>query len=375
MTKVFVNGISAKSGGGRSILTNFLKVARGADDAYRYVVAVPDVESYAELANDRIELLPMPQASRTTRIPMASVITLPHAARAAGADLVFNLSDIPLCSRLPQVFLFDWPYAAFPQSSAWKLATLRERTVRLAKLLFFRSFLPFVDVMIAQNDVLAACLRQHYGIFAVRVVPNAVSLDNLTGETSHDFALGSGVKLLCLSRYYSHKNIESFLPLAERIKSAETEIKIITTVDAEDSPGAASFLRQVAERGLRDVIVNLGSVPMAQVPSLYRQVDALLLPTLLESFSGTYVEAMFYQLPILTSDLPFAHGVCGAGAYYFDPTDPDEMFAVINRMLNDPVERAGRLTAANLRLAEMLTWDEAYAAYTAAFATALELRK
>ncbi len=375
MTKVFVNGISAKSGGGRSILTNFLKVARQMDDPYHYVVAVPDAESYAELAHDRIELLPMQQASKTMRVPIASAIMLPRAARAVGADLVFNLSDIPLCSSLPQVFLFDWPYAAFPDSSAWKLSTLKERTVRHAKLFFFKRFLSFVDVMIAQNDVLAACLRQHYGIAAVTVVPNAVSLDNLVGETSHDFAIGAGVKLLCLSRYYSHKNIESFLPLAERIKSAATGIKIITTVNASDSPGAASFLRQVAARGLGDVIVNLGSVPMARVPSLFRQVDALLLPTLLESFSGTYVEAMFYQLPILTSDLPFAHGVCGAGAYYFDPTDPNEIFGAINAMLSDPVERANKLAAANARLAEMLTWEQAYAAYTAAFATALEVRK
>jgi len=375
MTRVFVNGISAKSGGGRSILTNFLKVARSADDPYRYLVVVPNDEIYADLANDRVKLLPMPQASKTMLIPLASAITLPRTARSTSADLVFNLSDIPLRSRLPQVFLFDWPYAAFLDSPAWKLSTRKERAVRHAKLFLFKRFLPFVDVTIAQNEVLATCLHRNYGLSAVRVVPNAVSLDNLAGAESHDFALGAGVKLLCLSRYYSHKNIESFLPLAELLKSASAEIKIITTVDAADSPRAAAFLRKIAARGLGDVIVNLGSVPMSQVPSLYRQVDALLLPTLLESFSGTYVEAMFHQLPILTSDLPFAHGVCGSGAYYFDPFDPGGMYSAINAMLTDPIERAKKLAAASGRLAEMLTWDQAYAAYTAAFATALENRK
>jgi len=375
MIKVFVNGISAKSGGGRSILTNFLRVAQTVDDRFRYVVAVPDAESYADLAHDRIQLLPMPHASQTMRIPLSSTITLPRAACATGADLVFNLSDIPLRSYLPQVFLFDWPYAAFPDSPAWELASRKERAVRHAKLFFFKHLLPFVDVMIAQNDVLAACLHRQYGLAAVRVVPNAVSLDNLAGETRHDFALGAGVKLLCLSRYYSHKNIESFLPLAELLKRAAAEIKIIVTVDGMDSPGAAAFLEQVAARGLGDTIINLGSVPMALVPSLYQQTDALLLPTLLESFSGTYVEAMFHQRPILTSDLPFAHGVCGAAAYYFDPADPDTMFAAINAMLSDPAGRADRLAAANARLAEMLTWEQAYAAYTAAFAEALKGRK
>lgn len=372
MTKVFVNGLSAKSGGGRSILTNFLKVARGADDPYRYLVVVPDDESYADLASDRVQLLPMPQASKTVRIPLSSAITLPRVACSTSADLVFNLSDIPLRTRLPQVFLFDWPYAAFTDSPAWKLATRKERAVRHAKLFFFKRFLPFVDVMIAQNDVLASCLSRNYGLPSVRVVPNAVSLDNLPRDKSHDFALGAGIKLLCLSRYYSHKNIESFMPLAELIKRDSAKIKIITTVDAADSPGAATFLRQVAARGLGDVIVNLGSVPMSRVPSLYHQVDALLLPTLLESFSGTYVEAMFHQLPILTSDLPFAHGVCGSGAYYFDPFNPDGMYAAINAMLTNPIERTNKLAAASRRLAEMLSWEQAYCAYKTAFAAALE---
>ena len=30
------------------------------------------------------------------------------------------------------------------------------------------------------------------------------------------------------------------------------------------------------------------------------------MPTLLESFSGTYVESMYFEKPILTSDLDFA---------------------------------------------------------------------
>lgn len=375
MAKVFVNGISAKSGGGLSILTNFLKVARRAEDPHNYVVAVPDSDIYADLTHDRIELLPMSKASQTMRIPLASSTTLPKAASATGCDLVFNLSDIPMRTRLPQVFLFDWPYAAFPDSPAWELGSCKERAVRHAKLYFFKRFLPFVDVMIAQNDVLAACLRRHYGLTSVIVVPNAVSLDNLAKDLSFDFALGAGVKLLCLSRYYSHKNIESFLPLAERIKHAGAQVKIVITVAAEDSPGAAAFLDKVTARGLDDVILNVGSVPMAQVPSLYHQTDALLLPTFLESFSGTYVEAMFHKRPILTSDLPFAHGVCGEAAYYFDPADPENMFAAINAMLSDPEGQERKLAAAQARLAEMLTWEQTYTAFTAAFAKALKGRK
>lgn len=367
MVKVFVNGISAKSGGGRSILTNFLKVASAAEDAYQYVVAVPDATTYRGFEDDRIKILPMPRQSRTVHIPLASVTSLPDCANAYGCDIIFNLSDIPIRTRLPQVFLFDWPYAAFPDSPAWHLSTLRERLLRHTKLYLFRRFLPFVDVMIAQNNVLADCLERHYGLKNISVVPNAVSIDNIASNNTHDFGLGEGTKLLCLSRYYSHKNIEIFLPLAEQIRNEGANIKIITTVAREDGQGAATFLENVVSRGLSNIIVNLGTIPMELVPSLYHQTNALLLPTLLESFSGTYVEAMFHKRPILTSDLPFAHGVCGSSAYYFDPADPQDIFKSISKMLTNQVDRKGKVSMAKDMLDEMPNWEQAYTAFTAIF--------
>jgi len=50
---VLVNGISAKSAGGKSILTNLLKIAREADDRYRYTVLVPESADYQVLAKLR----------------------------------------------------------------------------------------------------------------------------------------------------------------------------------------------------------------------------------------------------------------------------------------------------------------------------------
>lgn len=110
-TSVFVNGISAKSGGGRSVLTNFIKVAREAEDGFRYTVAVPSLDGYEPLANERVRLLPMGARSRTMMIPFTSTISLPKLIEQHKSDLVFNLADIPVSTCVPQVFLFDWPYA------------------------------------------------------------------------------------------------------------------------------------------------------------------------------------------------------------------------------------------------------------------------
>lgn len=371
MGVVFVNGISAKSGGGRSVLTNFLRVARDSDDNHRYIVAVPELGSYSALSNSRVEFVDLGPWSTTVMVPIASATMLPWLARRLGCDVVFNLADVPMLTALPQVFLFDWPYAAFPDSPAWKLSGFYERWVRRSKLAAFRLLASRVDIFLAQNEVLAARIRQLYDLRNVGVVPNAVSIDNLEQKGHRDFRLGGGFKLLCLSRYYSHKNIEVFIPVAERLLAGGHNVSIITTVSGSDGPGARRFLHEVAKRGLTDVIKNVGSVPMRDVPSLYRQTDALLLPTLLESFSGTYVEAMYHRRPILTSRLPFAEAVCGEGAFYFDPYDPKEIYTQILRARDDADERGAVVREASVRFECMPNWADTYLAYAAAIDAAI----
>jgi hypothetical protein len=66
-------------------------------------------------------------------------------------------------------------------------------------------------------------------------------------------------------------------------------------------------------------IINVGPIKVNQCPALYHFCDALFLPTLLECFSASYVEAMYFKKTIFTSDLSFAHTVCHDSAFYFDP--------------------------------------------------------
>ncbi len=49
------------------------------------------------------------------------------------------------------------------------------------------------------------------------------------------------------------------------------------------------------------------------------------MPTLLECFSASYLEAMYMKKIIFTSDLPFAHTVCKDAAFYFAPHDVENI--------------------------------------------------
>jgi glycosyltransferase involved in cell wall biosynthesis len=375
MARIFINGTSAKGAGGKSILRNLLGTLGTLEHGHTFIVGVPAGHDYQMFAGERMEIVEIVNTGSLGGLMRLTLLTLPRLLRQYSCDLVFNLADVPIPTRVRQVFLFDWAYAAFPDSPAWRIVGPRERLVRNAKLVLFKSLLGSIDVLVAQNDIIKERLQAIYRLPRVEVVPNAVSLENLAAGEPHDFGLTGGFKMLCLSAYYTHKNIEIFLPVAELIRQRGLDCQIVVTLAAEQHPGAAAFLRGIAERDLADVIRSVGPVPMSQVPSLYQQTDALLLPTLLESFSGTYVEAMFHRKPILTSRLPFAKGVCGDAALYFDPQDPQDIVGQIERIIGDPALRATLADRGTEVLGRLPDWRQATAAFLDIFARTLAPRR
>jgi glycosyltransferase involved in cell wall biosynthesis len=104
--------------------------------------------------------------------------------------------------------------------------------------------------------------------------------------------------------------------------------------------------------------VNIGPVPPASLPEAYRSADALLLPTLLESFTRTYAEAMHFELPILTSNRDFARCICQDAALYFDPLDANSVARAMFRMMEDAALRRRLTQNGKRRRGQIPTWDE-----------------
>jgi len=200
------------------------------------------------------------------------------------------------------------------------------------------------------------------------VVPNAVSVGSKPGA-ERPACLPEGVPadgkrtLLCLTRYYPHKNLEMLLELGRRIRDTGAPYVVLLTIAGDQGPAASALLRAVEQEGLGDVVVNLGTVPMEQVPALHRACDGLLLPTILESFSGTYVESMHWERPVFTSERDFARDVCGDAGWYFDPHDADDLLSVLRAAFEDPAEMSRRVALGRERSEGFPTWPEVTVKY------------
>ena len=109
---------------------------------------------------------------------------------------------------------------------------------------------------------------------------------------------------------------------------------------------------------MRDSITSMARMVSDQVPGAYAAASTLFMPTLVKSFGLTYLEAMAYGCPILTSDRDFAHWICGDLALYFDPMDPMSIADAVDQFVSQvvPTQYAERATQ---RLADFpASWEQ-----------------
>ncbi len=362
MVNILVNGISAKSGGGRSILNNYLNLLKESSTEDRYYIIVPDSDEYLKVKSDKITVIYCRLISKCSLLlPIFYFVLIRVIIRRYNINVILNFGDVIIPIKTPQVYLFDWAYAIYPESITWSRMDPKEKLIRKIKVYLIKRYIKLPEVIIAQTNVSRQRLIKYYEAKRIEVIPNAVSLDHLTGGTMRNFNLPEGsVKLLYLTKYYTHKNIEIFIPLALLIKKHRLPWVLIITIDEKQHKNARRLLNEIESLRLEQVIINVGPVEMESLPSLYDQSDALLMPTLLESFSGTYVEAMYHGKTILTSDYDFAREICGNAAYYFDPMAVDTIFHAIQVAFSDSKTRYHKITEGRQRLEGMLSWDQVF---------------
>lgn len=180
------------------------------------------------------------------------------------------------------------------------------------------------------------------------IVPNALgdSFRDLSECRKH---LGSSIgdedrrrrTVFCPSAAHPHKGLELIPRVAERL-SANGGANVTFQVTL---PPRSAIWRRLQEEWVRTAtggatLVNLGPFEYDQGPSLYLVTDCVFVPSILEVFSASYLEAMATSRPLVVADKPFSREVCGSGAYYFRAGDPNGAAGALMRALRESKEQA-----------------------------------
>lgn len=118
--------------------------------------------------------------------------------------------------------------------------------------------------------------------------------------------------------------------------------------------------RKAPKRAMRAAapgsIVVVGGVTAERLPSLYRQADLHVLPSIYEGFGLTVLEAMACGCPVITTTGGALREVGGDAARYVRPDSARELEEAIVDLLRDGSAR-DRLRARGLERAGRFTWE------------------
>lgn len=337
--RILVNGINSGSAGGKAVLLNFLRQTNLSNKNFQYHFILTEelkteVGRIVENQNSLISIQFIPKRNSFQNLSFY-LYDFNKIINQEKFKAILNFGDIPIRSNVFQILYFDWPYLIYPKSKIWKKMSCREWLSRKLKVWLIKILLKNVNHFIAQTSTSKKRLKEILEIENVTVLNNPHTKFKDKVE-SVDYQFDSSKKyFFCLTRYYPHKNLESILPLAAITKELNLNIIFLLTIDSTEGRGAARLLENIEEKNLGDVIISLGNLSFNQINYIYRKINCIYLPTILESFSGVYIDALHKNIPILTSKMDFAIDACGSGALYFDPFNTNSQLDAINSFLND----------------------------------------
>ncbi len=235
-------------------------------------------------------------------------------------DMLLVLGDVPLRTYIPQVVFFQQSHLLKTEINSMASKSFKFRVMRL--IFSLNQCRP--NKFIVQSDAMYESLLSSYPLLKkdnkVKVIYQPAPLwvqQPLTHKPHHD--LSKGLILFYPAADYPHKNHSLFYKLVHK-ELREPIHKLILTIDKPDF------------RNLPSWIVFSGMLDHKKCLYEYHNADALVFPSLIESYGLPLIEAMTLGLPIIVSDLPYARALCGDQAIYFDPTSSRSLISACKKL-------------------------------------------
>ena len=168
-------------------------------------------------------------------------------------------------------------------------------------------------VFFTENSYISNLLPQLLGNVKVYTVTNYYNqvFDNPELWKHRSLPPFDGTTMLTLSNAYTYKNLEIAADIARILERQYPVFQFRFVFSINPNQYMADI------NGIEKHFVFLGKVDITECPSLYEQCDIAFQPTLMECFTATYPESMRMGVPIVTTDLIFAKGLCGDAACYY----------------------------------------------------------
>lgn len=327
MSRVLFNASTNVVGGGIKNAAFFIKRSVDYFDFEWYYAVSPQVLQVIttwgiEIPDDKLIVFDVsPARSVYHRHILLDLVTVNH------IDFVYTMAG-PAYLNFPCKHLqgISNPYITHADLSAFKLKGNFISIVRYYLYVIFQFYYSSkADYFVFQTEFSKNSFQKRSRIDKSRlfVVPNAfdLSIKEYFNRSTEIKQQNGHIRIFCPGAAYLHKGFQ-FIPkiISELKKITSTEFIFILTLPL-NSQIWLEIHKEIKELDIVDSIVNIGPFNYSDITTLLADTDILFVPSLLETFSASYLEAMCAQKKLVVADKKYAREVCGNYATYVDPVD------------------------------------------------------
>lgn len=340
--KILINTISTKkhSGGAFQISQNFLLKSLDHNDVEWYYITSKDLddvigEKFSAINGIKYFVFPtQPDYKGTYKKVKKEIAELEKKIR---PDVVYSITAPSYFSfTTTEVMRFTNPLVTHPNKYSQSTLTFFQR---IKTWLYCKNQ---VRLMKKAQYFITQTETTKNGILRITKLPNdhCKVVNNVLPAIFKDMdntpiSDNEWINIACVGNPVPHKNFD-IVPdvIVELIAKGIKNVRFHLTIP-NGHPMEEFVIGRCERMGLKDHIVNHGRVTQKELGEMYRRCQFCFLPTLLEVFSASTVEAMYFNLPIVATNFPFNTDVLSDACLYFEPMNAKDAASQFVKMIDD----------------------------------------
>lgn len=279
-------------------------------------------------------------------------------------DLIYTLLSPSYFSfKTPEVLRFANAWITNTNEYCWKNLTVKDAVKMKINQLIQRMMLRNSKYFITQTETVQRGIMKMSGIPRenVKVISNILPDIYKQMDNRHIDSNDGLIHIACIGGAMPHKDFRIVPEIVEELKNKHNirNIKIHMTLPT-DSLVWQQIRNRLTKQGNEDLVQTHGNISQVELAKIYRICTISLMPSLLETFSVSSLESMYFGLTCVSSDFSFYRDVMGNASLYFKPQSASDASEKLSKVINDSNIRTSLNKEAKSQLLKFSDYDEFY---------------
>ena len=239
--------------------------------------------------------------------------------------------------KTKEVMRFTMPWVTHPNKYSWSVLSLIARLKMKLYCWNQRHMMRKAHYFITQSETTRQGILRITGTHPenVKVVKNVLPSVFKSLESTPFPMDKKWIDIASVANDSKHKNLDIIPSVLDELKRLGiTNVRFHVTLP-KDCGCWKNIQNKITLSGLEDNVITHGRLSQSELAILYRHCQMCFLPTLLEVFSASTLEAMYFNLPVVATDFDFNKEVMADACLYYEPMNAKAAAMQIKRYIED----------------------------------------